>query len=105
MRRTLAWSVVSSLALVSSGQPQESKPPAHVILEPAELIWVDPPPALPKGPTMAVLAGDPGKPGPFTIRTKLPPGYRIPPHWHPTATCRAFRRRGVRHGRSSSTPR
>jgi len=34
---------------------------------------------------MAVLAGDPGKPGPFTARLKMPAGYKIPAHQHPTA--------------------
>lgn len=34
---------------------------------------------------MAVLAGDPGKPGPFTTRLKMPSGYKIPAHQHPTA--------------------
>ena len=31
----------------------------------------------------AVLEGDPSKPGPFTLRAKLPAGYRIAPHHHP----------------------
>jgi len=34
---------------------------------------------------MAVLAGDPGKPGPFTARLKMPAGYKIAAHQHPTA--------------------
>src|SRR3954454_8884602 len=34
---------------------------------------------------MAVVAGYPGKPGPFTVRLKVPDGYRVMPHWHPTA--------------------
>jgi quercetin dioxygenase-like cupin family protein len=29
------------------------------------------------------IEGDPSKSGPFTLRIKLPDGYRIPPHWHP----------------------
>jgi quercetin dioxygenase-like cupin family protein len=34
---------------------------------------------------MAVLAGDPARPGElFTIRAKLPDGYSVPPHTHPT---------------------
>jgi quercetin dioxygenase-like cupin family protein len=32
---------------------------------------------------VAVLEGDPTKEGPFTMRLKLPGGYRIPPHTHP----------------------
>ena len=33
---------------------------------------------------MAVVSGDPSKPGLFTIRLSMPDGYRIPPHFHPT---------------------
>jgi quercetin dioxygenase-like cupin family protein len=33
---------------------------------------------------MAVIDGDPGKPAMFTARLKMPDGYKIPPHWHPT---------------------
>jgi quercetin dioxygenase-like cupin family protein len=47
--------------------------------------WGAAPPSLPKGAQAAVLSGDPGKPGPFTIRLKLPSGYKIPAHQHPTA--------------------
>ena len=39
---------------------------------------------LPPGSKMAVIAGDPSKPGPFVMRAQVPAGYRVPPHWHPT---------------------
>ena len=32
---------------------------------------------------MAVLSGDPGQAGPFTVRLRMPAGYRIPAHRHP----------------------
>jgi quercetin dioxygenase-like cupin family protein len=32
---------------------------------------------------MAVLSGDPSKPGPFVLRIKMLDGVMIPPHWHP----------------------
>src|SRR5262249_34856506 len=41
------------------------------------------PASLPSGAEIAVLEGDPTKEGPFTMRIKLPDGYRIPPHTHP----------------------
>ena len=46
--------------------------------------WMDGPPSLPSGVQMAVLSGNPGKKGMFRIRLKMPAGYRLPPHWHPT---------------------
>ncbi|MBI3635721.1 MAG: cupin domain-containing protein, partial [Candidatus Rokubacteria bacterium] len=32
---------------------------------------------------VAVISGDPTKPGPFTIRFKAADGTRVAPHWHP----------------------
>ena len=45
--------------------------------------WGPAPPALPKGAEIAVLSGDPGAAETFTLRLKLPAGYKIPPHLHP----------------------
>lgn len=50
----------------------------------ADLKWVDGPAALPAGSKVAVLSGDPGKAGPFTVRLKFPTGFKVPPHTHPT---------------------
>ena len=33
---------------------------------------------------VAIVAGDPSKPGPFTVRARCSDGYKIAPHWHPT---------------------
>ena len=38
--------------------------------------------SLPPGAQIAVLEGDPAKDGMFTMRIKMPDGYRVPPHWH-----------------------
>jgi quercetin dioxygenase-like cupin family protein len=84
MRKTLAWTVVSSLALASAGQAQGPKTPTHVLLTDAQLTWGEGPPSLPRGGRTALLSGDPGKPGEYTLRAELPAGYKIPPHWHPT---------------------
>ncbi len=47
-----------------------------------QLKWGEAPPSLPKGAKVAVLHGDPGKPGAFAMRLSAPGGYKIPPHWH-----------------------
>jgi quercetin dioxygenase-like cupin family protein len=57
----------------------------HKMFAPSELKWMDAPPGLPPGAKMAVLDGDPGKKGSFTVRLQSPAGYKIPPHTHPTA--------------------
>ena len=64
--------------------PAASKKPMHKIMNSGDMEWGDAPPALPPGAKMAVLQGDPGKPGLFTVRMKAPDGYTIPTHWHPT---------------------
>jgi quercetin dioxygenase-like cupin family protein len=78
-------------ALVAVAQPPApSKPkpaPAasgHKMVTPDQVKWGPAPPSLPPGAQLAVLDGDPGKTGFFTIRGKFPDGYVVPPHWHPT---------------------
>src|SRR5205085_12370819 len=51
---------------------------------PDSLKWGPAPAVLPKGAQLAVLAGDPGGQGPFVVRLKLPAGYAVPAHHHPT---------------------
>jgi quercetin dioxygenase-like cupin family protein len=50
----------------------------------AHLRWGAPPPVFPRGARMAVVSGDPNKSGPFTVQLRMPDGYRIAPHFHPT---------------------
>lgn len=52
----------------------------HTFVTASDLKWSDGP--FP-GTRIAVLEGDPKSPGPFTMRLRLPPDYKIPPHWHP----------------------
>ena len=73
MRATLVVGVSSLLA--SSLMAQAS---------PAQLHWEPAPDAFPKGAQMAVVSGNPGAAGLFTIELSMPSGYRIPPHFHPT---------------------
>jgi quercetin dioxygenase-like cupin family protein len=49
-----------------------------------EAQWSSAPPILPAGAQIAVLAGDPTKAVPYTIRLKFPANYAIPAHSHPT---------------------
>ena len=52
---------------------------------PADAIQGQPPADLPPLRTLiAVVEGDPSKPGvPFVVRLKSPDGEKFPPHWHP----------------------
>jgi quercetin dioxygenase-like cupin family protein len=58
---------------------------AHEIVPADQMKWGQPPPSLPKGAQIAVIQGDPSVAGKLvTIRLKMPKGYAIPPHFHPT---------------------
>ncbi len=61
----------------------DSTAPAGVLVTPESVQWAPAPASLPPGANIAVLEGDPSKPGPFTLRLKFPPNYRVAPHWHP----------------------
>ena len=52
------------------------------VFAPSEVSWKAGPASLPSGARLAVLEGDPSKEGPFTMRLRLPDGFRIPPHFH-----------------------
>ncbi|HZN53817.1 MAG TPA: cupin domain-containing protein [Candidatus Polarisedimenticolaceae bacterium] len=83
MRKFLVASAAVLIAIVGSAPAQEP-PSAHVMVTGADLKWGDPPPVFEKGATFTVVSGDPGKPGLYVVRLKMPAGYKIAPHWHPT---------------------
>ena len=82
MRKSIAFMALGVAAAAVTVAAQ-APPAAHKIYTPENLTWGPGPPALPPGATSTVLSGDPSKPGWFTIRSKMPAGYTIPPHWHP----------------------
>ena len=57
---------------------------AHTLVAPNDIKWGAAPKILPAGAKAAVLFGDPSKKGLFALRLKVPSGYVIPPHTHPT---------------------
>src|SRR5262252_4332739 len=82
---TIALGLLAAAILpmrAESARPGAANKPDALYINPAEIKWGDVPPVLPKGAQIAVLYGDPFKSGPFTLRLKMPSGYKIPPHWH-----------------------
>ena len=79
--RLLLLTLVISAALAAPCLAQGTGD-GHTFINAKDTKWGDAPPTLPKGAKLAVLAGDPGKPVPFTIRLMMPANYNIPPHWH-----------------------
>jgi quercetin dioxygenase-like cupin family protein len=71
-----------SAAAQGVAQGGAAKPHA-IVATPDAIKWAAAPAVLPAGARLAVLEGDPGKQGPFTMRLSMPAGYRIPPHFHP----------------------
>jgi len=84
MKRFLLWSAILVVAISGAALAQEGSSSNAVVATPSDLKWGDPPPVFEKGARMAVVSGDPGKEGLFVVRLKMPAGYRVNPHWHPT---------------------
>jgi quercetin dioxygenase-like cupin family protein len=60
-------------------QPDEER---FRIIHPEDVIW-NSFPSFPSTARLAVLVGDPTKPGPYLIRVKIPRGVKMLPHKHP----------------------
>jgi hypothetical protein len=72
-----ALCVCAGFLLAQSGMNQNAFTPEQIKYGP-------PPPFLAPGSQLAVVEGDPtASTGDFTIRLKMPDGYKIAPHWHP----------------------
>ena len=70
-----------------ASNPASTAAPAastHVAYNAADLKWGDAPDAFRPGAKAVVLSGDPGKAGLFVIRLKIPAGFKVANHWHPT---------------------
>ncbi|HEY1272924.1 MAG TPA: cupin domain-containing protein [Terriglobales bacterium] len=73
----VAFLLCTGLLIAQANHPQNAFPPDGIKWGPA-------PPMINPGAQFAVLEGDPmASSGDFTIRIKMPDGYRVAPHWHP----------------------
>ena len=72
---------LAAIILLSSTPATAQQPVAGFM--PAEIEWGDGPAVLPRAVKVARLQGSPALSGPFTVRLKLPAGYKVEPHWHP----------------------
>ena len=75
-------------AAPAASTPGESAPGAvpTAIVDPDQTQFTSAPTSLgfPNGVAMAVVSGDPAKPGLFSVLLKLPPDQMIAPHWQST---------------------
>ena len=69
---------------LTAPRPTVQAPAAHASASQNGIQWGPAPAVFPPGAEFAVMQGDPSKAEPFTVRLRLPNGYKIPPHTHPT---------------------
>jgi len=80
MVRALTFTLLALAGLAVADTGNEH----HMLAGGAAIKWGPAPPALPAGAQFAVIDGDPASKGLVTVRLKMPAGYKIAPHWHPT---------------------
>jgi quercetin dioxygenase-like cupin family protein len=68
----------------ASDHSSAAKPSAPAAMSASDIEWGPVPPVLPAGAQIAVLQGNPFAAGVYTLRLKMPDGYSIAPHFHPT---------------------
>ena len=79
---TLLLTVAFGIARHSSESPARAA--ERNAFTPDSIPWGPPPPFIPPGAQLAVIEGNPAaSTGDYTVRVKMPDGYRYPPHWHP----------------------
>ena len=88
MRRRLylTLGVVAVAGLAGQFLVRAAHPDAHArnAFTPDAMQWGGAPPFIAPGAQLTVLEGDAtANSGDFTVRLKMPAGYRIAPHWHP----------------------
>lgn len=85
MRTILVYGAAALLVtMMGIAVAEEANAPQHVLLSPRDMKWGNPPPVFEKGASFTVVSGDPSKTGIFSARLRMPAGYKIAPHWHPT---------------------
>ena len=88
MKRNLyvALAVLSAICVSGAVFTVAAHSPAHEknMFTPESIAWGPAPPFMQPGAQLVVLEGNPGAAsGDYTVRLKMPDGYRIAPHWHP----------------------
>jgi hypothetical protein len=78
--RRIIFGVLCICAVALLAQPGSHQ----TAFTPDQIQYGPPPPFVAPGSQLAVIEGDPtASSGDFTIRLKMPNGYKIAPHWHP----------------------
>jgi len=84
MRSTIMRNIVVAALMLAALPTTALAADDHMAVQPSALKWGPLPPGLPPGAQLAVLSGNPASDGAYVLRAKLPAGYKIAPHTHPT---------------------
>lgn len=84
MRTILTCAAVAMILIAGGAVAEEAVTPSEIVVTGAELEWGEPPAVFERGASFTVVAGDPSKSGIFVVRLKMPAGYQVAAHWHPT---------------------
>jgi quercetin dioxygenase-like cupin family protein len=77
--------IMAQGAKTASAAESPSDGSSHEMSRDNQIHWGPAPPIFPAGAQFAVVQGDPSVAGQiFTVRLRLPNGYVLPPHRHPT---------------------
>jgi quercetin dioxygenase-like cupin family protein len=72
--------IAGQLSMIAAGSGSHD----NNAFTPETIQWGPPPPFIAPGAQLAVIEGNPAaSTGDYTVRLKMPDGYRIAPHWHP----------------------
>jgi anti-sigma factor ChrR (cupin superfamily) len=77
-------SVIGLIFLLASGATAFAQP-MSMPMNTGDIKWSAAPNVLPAGAKIAIVSGDPFKDGLYVIRLKMPAGYKVPAHNHPTS--------------------
>jgi quercetin dioxygenase-like cupin family protein len=79
----LAASSITASSIPAQNPARATDKPHAIVALPGSIAWGPAPAILPAGAQLGVVEGDPTKPGPYTMRLRMPDGYRLAPHTHP----------------------
>jgi len=82
--KPLTFPTLVSAFLLIAGAASAQAPAPTLVHSATDIKWGPVPPVLPAGAQLAVLQGNPFGEGTYTLRLKMPDGYTVPPHFHPT---------------------
>jgi hypothetical protein len=77
-----AFIVTAATLLACGASALADSTMAPTIITPDAIKWMPGTGQIPSTVGVAVLDGDPSKPGPFTIRLNIPDGTKFPAHYH-----------------------